>query len=185
MTQQRPFHIDLPITVKTYDVDFMGIVSNITYVRWLEDLRLCVLEAHYPLQKLLSELIVPVITQTHIEYTRPIRMHDRVNGSIWMEKFDSSGWLTTPEFLVNGKYAATAKQGGSIVNLGTMKPAIHRKVCKINLMRSRNDYSRGGMLVAVNFMEPLVHGFTGGDIPVPHLISTGTRSGEGETSGNR
>ncbi|MGV7927305.1 MAG: acyl-CoA thioesterase [Spirochaetota bacterium] len=123
VTQQRPFHIDLPITVKTYDVDFMGIVSNITYVRWLEDLRLCVLEAHYPLQKLLSELIVPVITQTHIEYKRPIRMHDRVNGSIWMEKFDSSGWMINAEFLVNGKYAATAKQGGVFVNLGTMKPA--------------------------------------------------------------
>jgi len=65
MTQQRPLYIDLPITVKTYDIDFMGIVSNITYVRWMEDLRLRFLEVHYPLQKLISELIVPIITQTH------------------------------------------------------------------------------------------------------------------------
>jgi acyl-CoA thioesterase FadM len=31
--QQRPLQVDLPITVKTYDIDFMGIVSNISYVR--------------------------------------------------------------------------------------------------------------------------------------------------------
>ena len=35
MTQQRPLHVELPITVKTYDIDFLGIVSNIAYVRWL------------------------------------------------------------------------------------------------------------------------------------------------------
>jgi acyl-CoA thioester hydrolase len=91
MTQQRPLHVDLPITVKTYDIDFLGIVSNISYVRWLEDLRLHFLEVHYPLQKLISELIMPILTQTHIKYKRPIRMHDQVNGGLWMEKFDSSG----------------------------------------------------------------------------------------------
>ena len=123
MTQQRPFNFDLPITVKTYDIDFMGIVSNITYVRWMEDLRLHFLEVHYPLQKLLAELIVPVITQTHIEYKRPIRMHDQVNASIWMEKFDASGWMANAEFTVNGKPAAMAKQGGVFINIGTMKPA--------------------------------------------------------------
>ena len=122
MTQQRPLQVNLHITVKTYDIDFMGIVSNIAYVRWMEDLRLHLLEVHYPLQKLISELIVPIITQTHIEYKRPIRMHDQVNGSIWMEKFDSSGWVANAEFMVNGKHAATATQGGVFINLGTMNP---------------------------------------------------------------
>jgi len=123
MTQQRPLYVDLPITVKTYDIDFMGIVSNISYVRWLEDLRLHFLEGHYPLQKLIAELIVPVITHTHIEYKRPIRMHDQVIGSIWMEKFDSSGWVANIEFRVNDKLATTATQGGVFINIGTMKPS--------------------------------------------------------------
>lgn len=123
MMQQRPLQVDLPITVKTYDIDFMGIVSNISYVRWLEDLRLHFLEFHYPLQKLMSELVVPILTQTHIEYKRPIRMHDQIKGSIWMEKFDSSGWVANMEFMVNGKLAATANQGGVFINIGTMKPS--------------------------------------------------------------
>jgi acyl-CoA thioester hydrolase len=101
----------------------MGIVSNISYVRWLEDLRLHLLEIHYPLQKLISELVVPILTQTHIEFKRPIRMHDQVSGSIWMAKFDSSGWLANMEFTVNGKLASTASQGGVFINIGTMKPS--------------------------------------------------------------
>ena len=123
MTQQRRLQVDLPITVKTYDIDFLGIVSNISYVRWMEDLRLHFLEVHYPLQKLVAELTVPILTQTHIEYKRPIRMHDPVNGTLWMEKFDSSDWVANAEFIVNGKIAATANQGGVFINIGTMKPA--------------------------------------------------------------
>ena len=40
-----------------------------------------------------------------------------------MEKFDSSGWVANAEFMVNGKHAVTATQGGVFINLGTMKPA--------------------------------------------------------------
>ena len=121
--QRRTLNIDLPITVKTYDIDFMGIVSNISYVRWMEDLRLHFLEVHYPLQKLMAELIVPILSHMHIDYKRPIRMHDEVMGSIWMEKFDSSGWVANIEFTVNGKLAATAAQNGVFINIGTMKRA--------------------------------------------------------------
>jgi len=121
--QKRTLNIDLPITVKTYDIDFMGIVSNISYIRWMEDLRLQFLEVHYPLQKLMSELIVPILSHTHLDYKRPIRMHDQVIGSIWMDKFDSSGWIANMEFTVNGKLAATGAQGGVFINIGTMKPA--------------------------------------------------------------
>jgi len=113
----------LPITVKTYDIDFMGIVSNISYIRWMEDLRLQFLEVYYPLQKLMSELIVPVLSHTHLDYKRPIRMHDQVIGSIWMEKFDSSGWIANMEFTANGKLAATGAQCGVFINIATMKPA--------------------------------------------------------------
>ncbi len=123
MMRKRTLQVDLSIAVKTYDIDFLGIVSNISYIRWLEDLRLRMLEVHYPLQQLVSELIVPVLTRTHIEYRRPVRMHDKVTGSLWMEKFDSSGWIADAEFMVNGKIAATASQSGVFINIGTMKPA--------------------------------------------------------------
>ena len=40
-----------------------------------------------------------------------------------MEKFDSLGWVANMEFMVNGKLASTANQGGIFINIGTMKPS--------------------------------------------------------------
>ena len=51
----RPLAVSAPIRVQGYDVDFAGIVSNIVYIRWLEDLRYQVLEAYYPLPQLLAD----------------------------------------------------------------------------------------------------------------------------------
>jgi acyl-CoA thioester hydrolase len=47
MTEPRIVERALPI--RTYDIDFAGIVSNIVYVRWLEDLRLAMMEEAYPI----------------------------------------------------------------------------------------------------------------------------------------
>jgi acyl-CoA thioester hydrolase len=121
MTEGRKLNIDLPITVKTYDIDFMGIVSNITYIRWMEDLRLKFLEVHYSLQKLMADMIVPILAHTHIDYKKPVRIHDEVIGSIWMEKYDSSGWVANMEFTVNGKVVAAGAQSGVFINIATMK----------------------------------------------------------------
>ena len=121
MTQGRTLNLDMPITVKTYDIDFMGIVSNISYIRWMEDLRLKFLEVHYSLQKLMADMIVPILSHTQIDYKKPVRIHDAVIGSIWMEKYDSSGWIANMEFTVNGKVVATGAQGGVCINIATMK----------------------------------------------------------------
>ena len=32
-------HYEQPLAIRTYDIDFAGIVSNIVFVRWLEDLQ--------------------------------------------------------------------------------------------------------------------------------------------------
>ena len=35
----RVMELEMPLKVRAYDVDAMGYVSNIVYVRWFEDLR--------------------------------------------------------------------------------------------------------------------------------------------------
>lgn len=120
----RPMEVCMNFDVKTYDIDFMGIVSNITYVRWIEDLRLKLLETHCPLDQLMKEGHVPVIQSTLMEYRRPIRMFDPVMGSIWMENFDAPRWTARMEFLVHEKMAAAATQSGVFISLATMKPSI-------------------------------------------------------------
>ena len=44
-----------PLPIRTYDIDFAGIVSNIVFIRWLEDLRLGLLDQAYPLIRALAE----------------------------------------------------------------------------------------------------------------------------------
>lgn len=119
----RPLEINSVIDVKPYDIDFMGIVSNISYVRWFEDLRLKFLEIHYPLDQLMKDGHVPIIQSTLINYRRPIRMFDHVTGCIWMESFDSPKWTAVMEIMVNEKMAAKATQSGFFISLATMKPS--------------------------------------------------------------
>ncbi len=47
----RPLEVELTIPVRSYDIDFAGIVSNIVYIRWLEDLRSKWLDEHFSLNK--------------------------------------------------------------------------------------------------------------------------------------
>lgn len=120
----RPLEISMNIEVKPYDIDFMCIVSNITYVRWIEDLRMEFLKTHYPLDQLMRDGHVPIIQSIALNYRRPVRMMDNVTGCIWMESFDSPKWTAGMEITVNGKTASTATQSGVFISLATMKPSI-------------------------------------------------------------
>jgi len=46
--------VEIAFTVHTYDIDFANIVSNIVYIRWLEGLRLAMLDRYLPLQTQLA-----------------------------------------------------------------------------------------------------------------------------------
>jgi hypothetical protein len=48
-------YYEQPLPIRTYDIDFAGIVSNIVFIRWLEDLRLGLLDQVYPLTQALAE----------------------------------------------------------------------------------------------------------------------------------
>lgn len=119
----RPLAVSAPIRVQGYDVDFAGIVSNIVYIRWLEDLRYQVLETYYPLQELLAEGLAPVLARTEIDYRRPIRHFDRVEGHMWLAETASPRWVLAAEIMANGKQAARARQTGVFVSTATLRPA--------------------------------------------------------------
>jgi len=118
----RKLEVTLPFTVKTYDIDFAGIVSNIVYIRWLEDLRLKLLDTYLPLEQQMARGFGPVLGTTHIEYKRPIRLFDRPVGKMWVEKFGRTSWSLHAEFLLDGQGVALAQQSGAFVDYTTMRP---------------------------------------------------------------
>ena len=119
---ERPLLIELPFTVKTYDIDFAQIVSNIVYVRWLEDLRLAFLGAHYPLADLIADGFSPVLAKTEIEYHRAIRLLDKPVGRMWAGALERVRWQVRAEFVVEGEVRTTAVQTGYFVSLESFRP---------------------------------------------------------------
>ncbi|GAB4548758.1 MAG: thioesterase family protein [Anaerolineae bacterium] len=122
MSVLRPFELHIPIQVMTYDIDFAQIVSNIVYIRWLEDMRVALLNKHMPIKALVAEGTGPALIATHIEYKRPIHFFDEVVGKVWVADIGNTRWSIGSEFLVNGDITTTALQHGVLVNFTTMRP---------------------------------------------------------------
>lgn len=121
-TSLKPFEIEINLPVRTYDIDFAGIVNNIVYVRWLEDMRLEMLSRHFPLDEQIKNGIAPVIMHTKIDYKQPIKLFDLPNGRMWMQGLESLRWTVQGIIAVNGKVSAIAEQMGVFVDLRTNKP---------------------------------------------------------------
>ncbi len=120
---QRSMLVELDLPIRTYDIDFAGIVSNIVYVRWLEDLRLTMLARYYtPLPDLLLTGIAPILTNTEINYQRQLTIHDRVVGKMWIEELTGLRCLLAGEILTSNLSAAQAKQTVLFINLTTRRP---------------------------------------------------------------
>ncbi|MBD2432426.1 MULTISPECIES: acyl-CoA thioesterase [Fischerella] len=118
----RPLEVELTIPVRTYDIDFVGIVSNIVYIRWLEDLRLKCLDEYLPLAQQIECGYAPILAGTEIDYKRPIKLADQVIGRLWLSNLGRLKWTVEAEFLCNQELAATATQKGAFVNLQNGRP---------------------------------------------------------------
>ena len=119
---QKSLETALELPVKTYDIDFANIVSNIVYLRWLEDLRLAMLETYLPLQSLMARGCCPIIASTHIEYKKALRMFDRPVGKMWMAKLGRVRCTLQAEIYLDSEVVTQATQTGFFINLGTMRP---------------------------------------------------------------
>jgi acyl-CoA thioester hydrolase len=120
MTEPRIIERALPI--RTYDIDFAGIVSNIVYVRWLEDLRLAMMEEAYPITRALAEDAAPILLETRISYERPVTIRDALKGRIWATEMGRVKWHLAAEFVVDDTVHARAEQVGLFIRLSTRRP---------------------------------------------------------------
>lgn len=120
---RRPLEVHLDPKVRTYDIDFAGVVSNIVYIRWLEDLRLTVLETYYPLEKLLDAGLAPTLVETRIKYLKAIQIKDRPHAQMWITKVSRLKFIFKAEFTVDGEVVTQAEQVGCLIDMSTGRPA--------------------------------------------------------------
>ncbi len=70
------------IEVNGYDIDAMGVVSNIVYIRWFEDLRTAFINQHMNYSTMINQGISPILMKTEAEYKVPVTIHDKPVGRI-------------------------------------------------------------------------------------------------------
>jgi len=119
---RSPLFTDLDFTVCTYDIDFAGHVSNIVYLRWLEQLRLELLTRYYPLPELMEARTIPVVTRTDIRYWRSVELFDSPHGSMWLADHGRFKVALDSEIVVDGEVRASAHQEGGFINTDTGRP---------------------------------------------------------------
>jgi acyl-CoA thioester hydrolase len=115
-------YFEMPLRIQTYDIDFAGIVSNIVFIRWLEDLRLALMDEAYPLVRALADDVAPILTDTRIAYRRPVTIADKLLGRIRVKGLGRVRWRLAADFTVAGTVHAEAEQQGLFMQLSTRRP---------------------------------------------------------------
>ncbi len=110
------------LPIRTYDIDFAGIVSNIAFIRWLEDLRLGLMEEAYPLREALLADIAPILLSTTIRYRRPVTIQDTLLGRMRVKSLGRVRWRLDAEFRASGIVSVEAEQEGFFMSLSTRRP---------------------------------------------------------------
>lgn len=131
-TNKRLLEVESEIFVGTYDIDFAGHVSNIVYLRWFEALRLQIFEKYYPLQELMGDGFVPIISAHYVEYKRAVNLFDKPTGHMWIESVQGVRVKFRGEVRVNGEIATLAEHTGVFVAKESMKPVkIPQKIIEL------------------------------------------------------
>ena len=113
--------VEMSINIKAYDIDAMGIVSNIVYIRWFEDLRHLFLDKYYPYDVMMGDGISPILMKTEVSYKSPLIISDHPTAICKIVNLGNSKWEM--EFVVKSKDTihCTGKQLGCFYNLKTRK----------------------------------------------------------------
>ncbi len=120
--QKRALLLEMPIKIQFYDIDAMGIVSNIVYIRWFEDLRMKFLETHLSIQDLMKQGLSPILRETQIDYKRPLTIFDQPVGYIWVADLEHARWNIELEIVCNKRVYCKGNQKGYFVSLDSKRP---------------------------------------------------------------
>ncbi len=73
---------ELPISVQASDIDQLGHVNNVTYLRWVQDVATAHWQAAAPVAD--QAVLAWVVLRHEIDYKRPAFLHDRIIARTWV-----------------------------------------------------------------------------------------------------
>ncbi len=111
--------------IYTYHIDFVGHVNNINYITWMENGRVKLFEAMAIsiFDLLHSNNILPIITETFIQYKRPLFLNNKVEIECWISQINNASAILQFRFYnENRELCTTGHQKGSFINSKTLRP---------------------------------------------------------------
>lgn len=118
----KPMYVENTIHIKAYEIDAMGIVSNIVYIKWFEDLRHLLLDKYYPYQDMMKEKKSPILMKTEVEYKRSLTIMDTAYGRAWFSNVGHTKWEITLEIWVKDTLYCRGKQTGGFYSMEKDRP---------------------------------------------------------------
>lgn len=119
-TEEGKLIVDTEIEVNGYDIDAMGIVSNIVFIRWFEDLRTIFINQYMNYSEMISG-ISPILMKTEADYKVPVTIHDRPRARCWMIKASKMKWIFKFEISSEDKVHCIGYQTGGFYDLEKQK----------------------------------------------------------------
>lgn len=119
--ENKVLEIEKPIQVQGYDIDVMGIVNNIVYLRWFENLRMAFLDKYMPFSDMISNGYSPVLYQTKITYLNPVTIHDNPTGILRIKTLTRVRWLMEIDIVSGELYHCRGTQEGTFFDLTKKK----------------------------------------------------------------
>jgi acyl-CoA thioester hydrolase len=115
--------VELDLDIYPFDIDVVGHVSNITYIRWLEIGRVRLLEeVGLPMPVLAESAVVPIVIRTEIDYRRGLKLGEPVHLSLHLTEMHSMAATLKFKVTTGAETAAMARQRGLFVSTATGKP---------------------------------------------------------------
>ena len=121
---KRLLEVEIDIKIKAYEIDAMGIVSNINYIKYFEDIRMEFLERYYPFNEMMKVGISPVLMHTEIDYKFPLSIFDKPKGYSWVTKMDRMRWEFCLEIKTGETINAIGKQNGAFYSIERKRPVL-------------------------------------------------------------
>ena len=129
--------VELVFRPKPYEVDFTGFLSNTVAPRWMEELRVELMNTHFPRFDTGTQEHLSVIAETQVKYIKPARYGDIIYGRAWLDSATYSRWVVAFTFHLqhDSSLMMQGQQVGVFINPHSLLPVRIPEVIK-NLFTS-------------------------------------------------
>jgi acyl-CoA thioester hydrolase len=116
----EPF--ELPIRVERADIDELGHVNNVTYVRWVQDAAVAHWRAAAPAEELAR--LFWIVLRHEIDYLHPAHLEDRIAARTWVGTATRVRFERHTEIVrvTDGRVLARARTLWCPIDAATRKP---------------------------------------------------------------